>query len=236
LGRTIRATANHKFRTFAGWKRLDELRTGERLALPREVPSPYGQTMSDAELALLGHLIGDGCTLPRHVIQYTTREKDLAELVSILATRVFGAEVMPRINREHNWYQVYLASTRHHTHKVRSARIARVVDSDLLGRLSHSDLYWDEISAIDIAGEAEVYDLTVDGLHNFIVNDIVAHNSIEQDADVVCFIYREEVYSQSDENRGIAELIVGKQRNGPTGAVQLAFLKEFTRFENMWKE
>ena len=49
--------------------------------------------MSDAELALLGHLIGDGCTLPRHAIQYTTREADLAEIVSDLATEVFGDEV-----------------------------------------------------------------------------------------------------------------------------------------------
>jgi replicative DNA helicase len=68
------------------------------------------------------------------------------------------------------------------------------------------------------------------------LSDLRESGSIEQDADVVCFIYRDEVYNQTDENRGIAELIVGKQRNGPTGAVQMAFLKEFTRFENMWKE
>jgi replicative DNA helicase len=426
LGRTIRATANHKFRTFAGWQRLDELRVGERLALPRELPSPYPQTMSDAELALLGHLIGDGCTLPRHAIQYTTREKDLAEVVAALAVDVFGDEVAPRIKQERTWYQVYLSSTRHHTHNVRSAvtewladlgvfglrshekrvpdkvfmqppsaialflrhlwatdgcirlkpgfyapavyyassseqlargvqallvrlgitawlrrrsqngkgrdqfhvsltgkpdlerfinligatgeykneglrdvanylqgrqantnrdvipsevwrqyvvpamqeagitirqmmggikthycgtriyeqnisreraaRIARVVHSDYLDKLARSDVYWDEIMAIEIDGETEVYDLTVERLHNFIVNCNVTHNSIEQDADVVCFIYREEVYNQTDENRGTAELIIGKQRNGPTGTAQLAFLKEFTRFENMWRE
>jgi replicative DNA helicase len=68
------------------------------------------------------------------------------------------------------------------------------------------------------------------------LSDLRESGSIEQDADVVCFIYREEVYNQSDENRGVAELIVGKQRNGPTGTAQLAFLKEFTRFENMWRE
>jgi replicative DNA helicase len=68
------------------------------------------------------------------------------------------------------------------------------------------------------------------------LSDLRESGSIEQDADVVCFIYREEVYSQSDENRGVAELIIGKQRNGPTGTAQLAFLKEFTRFENMWRE
>ncbi|HYH87020.1 MAG TPA: replicative DNA helicase, partial [Pyrinomonadaceae bacterium] len=121
LGRTIRATANHKFRAFDAWKRLDELAVGERLALPRFVPSPLTQTMTNSELALLGHLIGDGCTLPRHVIQYTTRERDLAELVASLAVEVFGDEVRPRVNEERRWYQVYLTSTRHHTHNVRSA-------------------------------------------------------------------------------------------------------------------
>src|SRR5205085_601719 len=79
------------------------------------------QTMSDEELALLGHLIGDGCTLPRHVIQYTTRERELAEMVASLAVKTFGSEVNPRINVERNWFQVYLTSTRHHTHNVRSA-------------------------------------------------------------------------------------------------------------------
>jgi replicative DNA helicase len=67
------------------------------------------------------------------------------------------------------------------------------------------------------------------------LSDLRESGSIEQDADVVCFIYRDEVYNPTDENRGTAELIVGKQRNGPTGSVPLAFLKEFTRFENMYR-
>ncbi len=68
------------------------------------------------------------------------------------------------------------------------------------------------------------------------LSDLRESGSIEQDSDVVCFIYRDEVYNQTDENRGTAELIIGKQRNGPTGTVNLAFLREFTRFENMWRE
>ncbi|MEW6127148.1 MAG: replicative DNA helicase [Acidobacteriota bacterium] len=424
LGREIRATANHKFRTFAGWKRLDELKTGERLAMPRVVPSGDKQTLSDAELALLGHLIGDGCTLPRQAIQYTTREKDLADLVATLAVEVFGGEVAPRIKFERNWYQVYLSSTRHHTHRVRSVvsewlselgvwglrsyekripqkvfeqpqsaialflrhlwatdgcirltknhypsiyyasssqalaisvqslllrtginaslyrisqngkgrdqhqvhvsgknelekfadligavgeyrklslaeiklsvanfrantnrdivpqdiwqhyvlpamkenhittrdmmrkistaycgtqlyhqnvsreraeRISQAVHSEALEKLATSDVYWDEIKSIQPDGEEEVFDLTVPAHHNFIAANLFVHNSIEQDADVVCFIYRDEVYNATDENRGTAELIVSKQRNGPTGTVPLAFLKEFTRFENMWR-
>jgi replicative DNA helicase len=427
LGRTIRATANHKFRAFAGWKRLDELTVGEHLALPRVIENPAYQSMSDDELALLGHLIGDGCTLPRHVIQYTTREKDLAETVADLALKVFGGEVKPRINQERSWYQVYLASTRHHTHNVRSAisewlsdlgvwglrsyekyvpckvfeqpagsiavfirhlwatdgcvrqnskghaypavyyasssqrlarnlqslllrfeinsrlhrapqgkkgrdqyhviisgkndlerfadsigavgeykseqfgaikqflsltpantnrdiipnavwreyvkpamlangmtthqmfagintsycgtkiyqqnvsreratRIANVVLSPELARLAQSNVYWDEIVAIEPDGIEEVFDLTVERHHNFIANDIILHNSIEQDADVVMFIYREEVYKPETEKQNIAEIIIGKQRNGPIGSVELIFLKQLTRFEDKYRE
>jgi len=68
------------------------------------------------------------------------------------------------------------------------------------------------------------------------LSDLRESGAIEQDSDVVCFIYREELYNPTDENQGTAELIIGKQRNGPTGSVPLAFLKEFTRFENMWRE
>jgi hypothetical protein len=73
------------------------------------------------------------------------------------------------------------------------------------------------------------------GPESWLADGIVSHNSgaIEQDADIVMFIYREEEYKQTDENRGIAELIIGKQRNGPTGTVKLAFIKELTRFENI---
>jgi replicative DNA helicase len=64
------------------------------------------------------------------------------------------------------------------------------------------------------------------------LSDLRESGAIEQDGDVIAFIYREELYTPTPENEGIAELIIGKQRNGPVGALRLAFLKEFTRFEN----
>jgi replicative DNA helicase len=68
------------------------------------------------------------------------------------------------------------------------------------------------------------------------LSDLRESGAIEQDADIVMFIYREEEHKPTDENRGIAELIIGKQRNGPTGTIKLAFIKEFTRFENLeWR-
>jgi replicative DNA helicase len=64
------------------------------------------------------------------------------------------------------------------------------------------------------------------------MSDLRESGAIEQDADVILFIYREEVYNATPENAGVAELIVAKQRNGPVGKVPLTFLGKFTRFEN----
>ena len=64
-------------------------------------------------------------------------------------------------------------------------------------------------------------------------SDLRESGSIEQDADLVIFIYREEMTNPTEENNGLAELIIGKQRNGPTGSFQLAFIKQFTKFANL---
>jgi replicative DNA helicase len=68
------------------------------------------------------------------------------------------------------------------------------------------------------------------------LSDLRESGGLEQDADIVMFIYREEEYKPTEENRGVAEIIIGKQRNGPTGMLKLAFIKEYTRFENFdWR-
>lgn len=63
--------------------------------------------------------------------------------------------------------------------------------------------------------------------------DLRESGAIEQDADLIVFIYRDEVYNEETENKGIAEIIVKKQRSGPTGTIRLAFLDKYTRFENL---
>ncbi len=426
LGRTIKATANHKFLTIEGWKRLDELQINDHIALPRVLPSTSLQTMDDSELALLGHLIGDGCTLPRHAIQYTTREKDLAELVASLATIVFRDQIAPRIQQERQWYQVYLTANYPLTHnvknpvakwlenlgifglrshekfipqlvfeqpqeaiaiflkhlwctdgciqpkkrktiypavyyasssetlakdvqtlllkleinarlsqvsqgtkgraqyhvsisgkpdlekfvnvigavgsyksqalekiknhikdylgntnrdiipkhiwkmyvvpalqkakittrqlhkelgnaycgtilykqnvsRIRAEKLAQITSSQEISILSNSDIYWDSIKSIDLVGETKVYDLTVSQFHNFICNNFVVHNSIEQDADLIMMIYRDEYYNPDTPDQGIAEILITKHRNGPTGVIKLLFQPQFTQFLNMQK-
>lgn len=432
LGRSIRATANHKFLTINGWKRLDELAKDEHIAVPRCLRGPMQATMSDDELALLGHLIGDGCTLPNHATQYTTVDQDLAELVCNLASKTFGDRIAPRVQRDEpkgrngGWYQVFLPPTFQLTHKVynpvaqwlremdaygyrsyeksvplrvfaqpkegiavflrhlwstdghascssntayrsiprifyatssprlatdvqslllrldinarvlrvpqggkgrdqyhvalsgkpdlerfitdvgivgkrkqqmleevrvhierrttntnrdvipslvwrqivvpamttigmtsrqmqaaigsaysgtglyknslgreRALRVATAVQSQHLQQLAQSDVYWDKIVSIESDGEDDVYDITVDYTHSFTANNIIVHNSIEQDADIVMFIYRDEVYNPETERKNIADIIVAKHRNGPVGEVSLFFQPSQTRFSDL---
>jgi len=68
------------------------------------------------------------------------------------------------------------------------------------------------------------------------LSDLRESGSIEQDADLVLFIYREDMFNPTEENNGLAELIIGKQRNGPTGSIQLAFSKQFTKFDSLYQE
>jgi len=69
-----------------------------------------------------------------------------------------------------------------------------------------------------------------------ILADLRESGAIEQDADLIMFLFREEVYDRETINKGTADLIIGKQRNGPIGTVKLAFLSQFTRFENLARE
>jgi len=102
-----------------------------------------------------------------------------------------------------------------------------------LYKLARNDVYWDQVISIEADGEAEVYDLTVDEHHNFVAGDIIVHNSIEQDSDIVMFIYRDDVYNPESERKNIADIIIAKHRNGPVGEISLYFQANQTRFRDL---
>jgi len=406
-GRKIKASANHPFRKLEGWQRLDGLKVGDRVAVPRVIRTDGGGQVNKNKLILLAHLIGDGCYLKRQPLHYTNSDKGLLDIVEKAAVAEFA--VRPRRVRQESWFHLYLSAverlargkrnpmvkwldeelgiynqrsgekvipelvfrldekilglflshlwatdgciwvkgeesrgpvvriyyasksqemiyqihhlllrlgivskinfskkgdydrvwqvriqgkinqelflskigcvgkktemikgslevlgkiktnpnndiipkevwqliederkkkgwstrefhkkmnwaysgTQRHKHGVgrdRLARIGKVLGGKELIDLSGSDVFWDEIKEIKSLGLKKVYDMTVPRVNNFVANDIIVHNSIEQDADVVAFLHRED-----EEVREMITCSVEKHRNGPTGGFPLYF-------------
>jgi len=115
----------------------------------------------------------------------------------------------------------------------RLARVAAVLDAADLELHATNDVFWDEIEAIELLGECEVFDATVLGAHNFVANGIAVHNSIEQDADVVILLHRDDYYDKESPRAGEADFIVAKHRNGPTDTVTVAAQLHLARFVDM---
>jgi replicative DNA helicase len=117
------------------------------------------------------------------------------------------------------------------------ASYAEALADPHLAAVADNDLFWDRAVSVEPVGDEEVFDLTVPGPACWLADGIVSHNSgaIEQDADVVMFIFRESVYEKDDELEDAqaadeAELIIGKHRNGPIGTVNLVWQAQFARF------
>ncbi|MGH2599645.1 MAG: replicative DNA helicase [Dehalococcoidia bacterium] len=242
-GRRIRATANHRFLLADEWRRLDELRPGDRIAIPRVYPEATPEQRWDpTRVTLLGHLIGDGCYVARQPLHYTSASQANIAAVASAAREAFGIEgrLVP---------QAY-GGTSHFSFApshVLLAEYATRLDIPALQELAASDIYWDTVESVEPSGTEDVYDMCVPEMHNFVANGIVVHNSLEQDADVVMFIYREDYYTQRDDwqaanpeqpgrsfPHGIAQVIVAKHRNGPVGTVDLRFQHKTAKFEDLY--
>jgi replicative DNA helicase len=117
--------------------------------------------------------------------------------------------------------------------RARLLKVATLLGSEQLTHLAESDVYWDEVTSITPLRREEVYDATVPGTHNFVAGDIIVHNSIEQDADVVMFIHREDKNNPESDRQNIAEILIEKHRNGPTGKVDLYFDDKRTSFSSL---
>ena len=111
--------------------------------------------------------------------------------------------------------------------------VAAVLDSADMDLYAVNDVLWDPVVSIEADGVEEVFDATVLGGHNFVANGIAVHNSIEQDADMVILLHREEAYEKETQRAGEADLIVAKHRNGPTDTIVVAFQGHYSRFTNM---
>jgi replicative DNA helicase len=212
-GRSVKASGNHPFLALEGWFPLERLDVGDHIAVPRagSWSRAPGEESAGAE------------TVPRELWSYVRKVLPHLELDL--------REVEARIGVD-DFVEGFYANA---LTRDELSRLAVVVPDPFLADLASSDVHWDTIVGIDDLGPQPVYDATVPRTHNFVADGIVVHNSIEQDADVVMFIYRDEVYNPESPDRGTAEILVSKQRNGPTGMARLAFLDHYKRFANMAK-
>jgi replicative DNA helicase len=240
-GREVKATGNHPFLAPAGWVALDTLEVGDLVAIPGRVPEPINARLgwpehrferlaqdlrsgearfpaalhsaSNAEVALfLQHMVGaagpSGCP------------------VSSRAEADGLALLMSRMGLVANIKEATAAdgTTTYHVTSATSADFRATADDDVC---------WDRVAACDLIGPQPVYDATVKGTHNFIADGIAAHNSLEQDADVVILLHREDAYERESPRAGEADFIVAKHRNGPTATVTVAFQGHYSRFVDM---
>jgi replicative DNA helicase len=109
---------------------------------------------------------------------------------------------------------------------------AELLDAPDILKIAEADVFWDTVKGIEYDGEEDVYDMSVPDTHNFIANGLIVHNSLEQDADVVMFIHRPELYEKDAAKQNIAQIKLAKHRNGPVGTVELVFRSQLAKFEN----
>jgi replicative DNA helicase len=212
-GRSIKASANHPFLALEGWFPLEDLDVGDRIAVPRAGRWPAAVGTDDDGPA--------DDTIPREVWTY------IRKVLPQHGCSVGDLEARLGID---DFVETFYANE---LTRAQLEQVAEVIPDRLLTDLARSDVRWDTIVSVTELGDEPVFDATVAGTHNFVADGLVIHNSIEQDADVVMFIYRDEVYNPDSPDRGTAEIIVAKHRNGPTGMVRLAFLDHYTKFANM---
>ncbi len=111
---------------------------------------------------------------------------------------------------------------------------AEILEDDALAAWARSNVFWDRVISVDPAGQEETFDLSVPNYHNWLADGVATHNSgaIEQDADMILLIYRDEVYNRETPKKGVAEIDLAKHRNGEIGEIRLTFKGANSRFEN----
>jgi replicative DNA helicase len=250
-GFRIKASANHPFWTIKGWTRLDQLKVKDKIATPSRLKTqPKTTNVSDNELIQLAQSLEN--EIPKKVFSldddklalfletllgsensYSSDNYQTISMIKGLFLRL-GVQTMILGNnpytlelRKENFYQLT------ETFNYNQSNLA--VKTRPLAKSTETEIFWDEIKEIKELGKEKVYDATVPNLHNFIANNIIVHNSIEQDADVVLFIHREDKYRSETSRKNIADIMVAKHRNGPIGKTELYFDETTATFRNLDK-
>lgn len=216
-GRRLCATANHPVLTPAGWTAVAELRSGSVVCAARCVPefAPRAAARSSDGMTRLGDVIGE------------SRNQQAAGSLDRLRTED---------SQPVRWRRL---DVRAQTGKTPTRLPAGILTQQ--ERVPHTrdmapnELVWDRVIGVTTAGTQPVFDLVMPGTHNFLANGLVIHNSgeLEQVADLVVFIYREDYYNPETEKKNIAEIIIAKHRNGPIGQIEMFFHKEHSRFASL---
>ncbi len=208
-GRRVDASSNHPFLTVEGWRRLESLVVGDRIAATRVVRAQKGSVIPILDV------------IPGPVWDHVQQK-------SLPAAGLTARQLASGLGA------LYRGAARHRAGFSRELllRLAAITGDVWLRDLATSDVCWDRILEIVPLGPRPVFDATIEPTHNFLANGVVAHNSLEQDADVVMFLYRDEVYNNESPDKGSAEVIIAKHRSGPIGTKRLVFLGQYTRFDN----
>jgi len=111
--------------------------------------------------------------------------------------------------------------------------VTRLLEREDLVVEATNDVRWDPLVSVVPDGVEPVFDATVLGTHNFVADGVAVHNSIEQDADMVVLLHREDAYEKESPRAGEADFIVAKHRNGPTDTITVAFQGHYSRFVDM---
>jgi len=201
-GKSIKASANHPFLQLQGFVRLDKLKVGEKIATYRSSKQEHSPFIPKE--------IWDLFIEPAKKSSLSTWE-----------------ELFEKLSSQSNLAQLKAQDIKQSDLRI----LADYLDDKNLLKFAESNLYWDEIVSIKKLSLEPVYDATVENVHNFLANEIVVHNSIEQDADIVMFLFRPEYYNPSHKP-GLAEVIVAKNRHGKVGNVNLTYRKSIAQFQN----